>query len=226
MGGCCTRSSNQGEKLVRDIMNDSNFTLNQLTVQQLTDEFAHCQANGTVSKDQLLSLYHKFFNNKKSENPYFKIYQTILDSMLSKLSLERVDLNEVIFYLYPYLNHHGQKDLSQFYSIINHFHRSNLTPHQFEECLHKYLDLHIMTVTQVIFKDLENGPEREELYTLLQNVVTPENILKELKHYMNQIPKNQTTPITQEEFKTYFKNSEFCTYEDIRDNFFAKYDQR
>jgi hypothetical protein len=225
MGVCCSRSTNPGEELVRSVLSDPHFTLNSLTYEQLKALLENKGANGTITKNQYVELYSSFYNHS-TENPNQKIYKKILDFISEKFSSDRISIFEVLYFLFPFIDHKGQKDLDKFYFILNNIHKNNLTITKFEESLRRYVELCTLDITKAVFQVIDNGPEREELNKGLDEYFINENVRNETKRLVANILKTENTPISPEEFYMYFKEVDIAKYDDVRDAFLNSYEQK
>lgn len=172
-------------------------------------------------------IFPYFYETNEELNMYHKYHQRLFFDILDNISSSPTKY-EIVFYVYPFIEHVNENTVEHFYDIIYQFNYKVMQHSKVCLLVKNYMELCTLTLSASINKEMEmNNPIKQNIMKLVHSVYSNKNILKEMNYFLGNIhwhPKNGTI-LTQEEFEKHFNENNilFANYFQIRDRFLFKF---
>jgi hypothetical protein len=224
MGACCGRSMNSGEERIRLAIVDTEFLLSLFTYDKLLETLNKNAVDGKISKEKFQELLPLFFTHDKERNRYFNYHKKLFDHLSQCISIH-ASVYEVLFFLYPYISHHEEAVTDKFYDIVYNLNNKVLQYSRFRASMKRYVEEVTVHLTSIFYRETEEGPVKDDLAKLSQNVFNNDNVNKELKYYVDGVIKDpsDTKLVGPVELHNHLKERRFTNWQDIRNRFLDEY---
>lgn len=223
MGSCGGRKLDEGEQFLRDAI--KRMEMSTMTYAGLLKSLRLLAKDDLITKQCASDILEPLFeDHDKNDKVYKKAQRKLYDYVMTSLH-EKTNIYQVIFYIYPFLNHRGEERIVKIYEIFNHINRQEMNYHKLSAWFKKYIELCTDIANNHIYYEMEPGKAKDELSKLISEVYTSDHINTKLNYYMEGLraDKNDNSHITEEEFVKHFRNFDFSSFEDIRDRFLIDY---
>lgn len=223
MGNCCGRRYDEGEEFVRSTI--TRMELATATFEGLLKTLNLHAKDGFVSKKYASDVLEPLFvDHDKKETTYARAQRKLYDYVMHSLK-DNTNVYEVLFYVYPFINHRGEERVVKLFELFNHINGEQLTHQKLALWFKKYLEYVTDVINNQIYYELESGKAKNELSELIAKVYTSAHISTKFNFYMEGLRADvlDHSLITRDEFVRHFRNYDLSRFEDVRDRFLIDY---
>ncbi len=191
MGACCSGATpNKGEDYITEVLSSENFFLKDYYYKDLKEKINSIPSKELTDEFNLRkNLYPILFEQNKEKNKYIQIHKGIINELLSKVK-SNPSTNNIIFWLFPYLNHINEKNTEEIlYDIFTEENEDQLNIISISELLDSYIDNCTILLTFAFWNivssnDLKNSYDEMNsiIYTNEHKNKLVEKILEDLKN--------------------------------------------
>ena len=221
--GCCEATTVSGEALIVSIFKDSNFKLKNFYYNKLLNRLSDFIINQELYKKYIEEqLIPSFYNeNANYENKIF--HQALFNKILSFLN-EKNSIYEVLFYLYPFIDHINENVEEHLYSIFNYIEKKGqLNLRSLLKLFERYIKFVTIDLTNIVAENINDDFQKLSIMELnriysednIKNYIAT-NLFNMLKIY------GQNDIITQEIFIDHFKHINIANFDEIRNSIYAE----